>query len=304
MSIRAYPWFQTVNLMPTPYANPPAFHSDDLPPQSPDEAAFHVIPVPWESSVSYQGGTQHGPAAILHASTQLEVYIDGNMPGEAGIYTAPPIDCSGSAPEILDRIQEATANALVLGKFPLLLGGEHAMTLGPVRAVAATGIPCGIVQFDAHADLREAYQGDPHSHASVMKRVHDLGIPIFSIGVRALCQEEADLRERDGIAHLDARAFAKHGYLETLLPADFPENVFITFDVDGLDPSIMPTTGTPVPGGLTWHDAIEGLERIFASRTVIGADIVELAPQPGYHATDFLAANLAYKIMDLVHRQF
>ena len=212
--------------MPSQYDNPPAFHSDDLPPQSPEEAAFHVIPVPWESSVSYEGGTKNGPNAILHASTQLEVYIDGNMPGEAGIYTALEIDCTGNAPEILDRIQVATAKALELGKFPLLLGGEHAMTLGPVRAVAATGIPFGVVQFDAHADLREAYQGDPHSHASVMKRVHDLNIPIFSIGVRALCKEEADLREKDGIPHLDAREFSKTGY---------PENLCLLYTSDAAD---------------------------------------------------------------------
>lgn len=282
-----------------PYDSPPAFHSDDLPPAQPETAAFHVIPVPWESSVSYEGGTKNGPAAILHASTQLEVYCDGNMPGEAGIYTAPEIDCSGPATEILDRIQEATAITLNLGKFPILLGGEHAMTLGPIRALAAKGIEFGVVQFDAHADLREAYQGDPHSHASVMKRIHDLGIPIFSIGVRALCKEEAELRQTDQIPHLDAREFSKNGYPENLLPDNFPKNVFITFDVDGLDPSIMPTTGTPVPGGLNWFEAIDGLERIFKDRTVIGADVVELAPQPGRHDTDFLVANLVYKIMDL-----
>ncbi|MCH6254942.1 agmatinase [Puniceicoccaceae bacterium K14] len=286
----------------SPYNNPPAFHSDDLTPQSPEDAAFHVIPVPWETSVSYEGGTQNGPAAILHASTQLEVYCDGNMPGEAGIYTAPEINCVGTAPEVLDRIQEATANTLKLGKFPILLGGEHAMTLGPIKAIAATGIEFGVIQFDAHADLREAYQGNPHSHASVMKRVHDLGIPIFSIGVRALCKEEADLRERDEIPHLDGKEFWKNGYPEQILPIDFPKNIFITFDVDGLDPSIMPTTGTPVPGGLTWFQAIDGLERLFSDKNVIGADIVELAPQPGRHDTDFLAANLVYKIMDLSTR--
>ena len=111
----------------TPYANPPAFHSDDLPPSPPSEATFHIIPVPWETSVSYGGGTANGPNAILHASTQLEAYIDGGIPGKAGLHTTPSVDCEGEAPEILTRIRAATTNVLKLGKTPILLGGEHAM---------------------------------------------------------------------------------------------------------------------------------------------------------------------------------
>jgi agmatinase len=282
------------------YANPPAFHSDDLPPSPPSEATFHIIPVPWETSVSYGGGTANGPNAILHASTQLEAYIDGGIPGKAGLHTTPSVDCEGEAPEILTRIRAATTNVLKLGKTPILLGGEHAMTLGPIQAIKESGISFGIVQFDAHADLRDTYQGDPHSHACVMKRIFDLDIPIFQIGVRALSEPEANFRNASDIGFLDADAIARSGFPENILPADFPENLFITFDVDGLDPSIMPSTGTPEPGGLNWYQALDGLENVMQGRKVIGADVVELAPVLGFHSSDFTAAKLVYKIMDLI----
>ena len=285
-----------------PYANPPAFHSDDIEPSAPEGAAFHIIPVPWETSVSYGGGTAHGPNAILHASTQLERYLDGSFPGDAGIYTAPSIDCSGSAEEIVDRIQNVTRKSLDLKKLPILLGGEHAMSLGPVKACADLGIPFGVVQFDAHADLRHAYQGNLYSHASVMERVTDLGIPLYQIGVRALCNEEAECRVQRKVRHWDASELYWKGYPDPLLPDDFPEHLFISFDVDGLDPSIMPSTGTPVPGGLNWYQAIDGLERALEGRKILGADFVELAPVPGSHAPDFLVANLIYKFMEIVQR--
>ena len=286
----------------TPYANPPAFHSDDILPETPESAAFHVIPVPWESSVSYGAGTRNGPNAILHASTQLEAYLDGCIPGDAGIYTAPEVDCSGEPEAVLDRIRESTANAIALNKMPILLGGEHAMTLGSIRAFKDSGIDFGVVQFDAHADLRESYQGNSYSHACVMKRILDLEIPIFQIGVRALSQEEADLRARADIPYLDADRIANAGFPESILPSDFPQSIFITFDVDGLDPSVMPSTGTPEPGGLNWYQAIEGLEKIIVNRKVIGADIVELAPIPGFHAADFTAAKLVYKLMAMIRK--
>lgn len=287
----------------SPYSNPPAFHSDDLPPSKPSEATFHIIPVPWESSVSYGGGTANGPNAILHASTQLEAYIDGGIPGEAGIHTAPPVSCEGEAIEVLTRIRKATSEVLERGKLPILLGGEHAMTLGPIQAIQETGISFGVVQFDAHADLRDSYQGNPYSHACVMKRIFDLDIPIFQIGVRALSATEAALRTSADIAHIDADTIARSGFPQNMLPPDFPENIFITFDVDGLDPSIMPSTGTPEPGGLSWYQALEGLENAMKGRNVIGADVVELAPKPGLIASDFTAAKLVYKIMDLILTQ-
>ena len=284
----------------SPYDNPPAFHSDDLPPREPEEAAFHVIPVPWESSVSYGGGTGKGPNAILHASTQLEAYLDGGVPGAAGIHTTGPVSCEGPPETVLARIREATAKTLALRKTPILLGGEHSLTLGAIQAIAETGISFGVVQFDAHADLRDTYQGSPYSHACVMKRIFDLDIPIFQIGVRSLSESEAKLRAIASIPHLDASSLVRNGYPEPLLPDGFPDTIFITFDVDGFDPSVMPSAGTPEPGGLSWYQAIEGLEKAIGNRRVIGADVVELAPVPGFHGSDFTAAKLVYKLMDLI----
>lgn len=285
-----------------PYENPPAFHSDDIEPSLHFDAAFHIIPVPWETSVSYGGGTANGPNAILHSSVQLEHWLDGSFPGDAGIYTAPAVDCDLPASEVIENIKVATRGALIHNKCPILLGGEHAITLGPVQACIELDIPFGIVQFDAHADLRFAYQGNPYSHASVMERCTDLGVPLHQIGVRALCKEEADRRIERGVTFLDAADLHWKGYPEQLLPDDFPEHIFITFDVDGLDPSVMPTTGTPVPGGLNWYQAIDGLERALKGRKLLGADFVELAPQPGQHAPDFLVANLIYKFMEIAQR--
>ena len=280
----------------------PAFHSIDLEPQSPESAAFYIIPVPWEASVSYGDGTAKGPAAILEASTQLEAYLDGGIPGDIGIHTTSPVDCSGDAETVLARIQSATKASLDLDKLPILLGGEHSLTLAPIKAIAETGIEFGVVQIDAHADLRDSYQGNPYSHACVMKRIVDLDIPVFQAGVRALSLEEANLRKEKAIPYLDANTIYQSGIPSELLPKDFPENIFITFDVDGLDPAIMPSTGTPEPGGLSWYQALEILDKSIAGRKVVGADVVELAPTKYTHSPDFIAAKLVYKIMDLIRK--
>ena len=278
----------------------PHFHGDDIPQSAPADAAFHVIPVPFEASVSYGSGTRNGPDAILHASTQLEAYIDGAVPGDAGIYTAPFVECDSDAATTLDRIEKAVTKTLDLGKTPFLLGGEHTISIAPALALQKRGIDFGIVQFDAHADLRDTYQNNPNSHACVMKRALDLGIPIFQIGVRALSQAEASLRAKEKIPYVDADSIARHGIPESLLPDSFPKKIYISFDVDCLDPSLLPSTGTPEPGGLNWYQAIEGLEKVIQGRTVIGADVVELAPTENHHASEFIAAKLVYKIMDLI----
>ncbi|EPR44700.1 agmatinase [Desulfovibrio sp. X2] len=279
----------------------PLFHADEFPACAPDQAFFHVIPCPFEASVSYGGGTADGPAAILAASAQLEANVGRRLPGSRGIYTAPAIDCSGSPEDVLFRIEAATAKALALGAVPVLLGGEHTVSLGAFRACAKLDRPVGLIQFDAHADLRDTYEDSPYSHACVMRRALDLGLPIFQIGVRVPSVEELDCRDAHPgrIRHLDARAVWERGIPDPLLPPDFPEDIYVTFDVDGLDPSIMPATGTPVPGGLTWREAILALERACTGRRLVGCDVVELAPRPHDHASDFAAAHLTYTLMDL-----
>jgi agmatinase len=268
-------------------------------------AAYHVIPVPMETSVSYGGGTAAGPNAILAASQQLEATDGRFSPGRAGIHTQPAVSCSGAPAQVIARVEGRVARALTAGAAPLILGGEHTVTLGAARAFQAAGMKVGFVQFDAHADLRDAYEGSALSHASVMRRVSELGFPIIQFGVRALCADEADYRRQTGVIAYDAERLARRPlpsrpFPARLIPAGFPKLVYITFDVDGLDPAVMPATGTPVPGGLFWQDAMLLLERIATGRRVVGADVVELAPIRGLHHADFAAALLAHRLMGLM----
>lgn len=282
------------------------FLASEYAPVPPDAAAFHVIPAPLEQSTSYGGGTAQGPAAILEASQQLEAWDGISAPCEGGVYTAPPVPCPTSE-EALSGIERAVDAALACKALPVLLGGEHTVTLGALRALARearrSGKPFGIVQFDAHADLRPAYEGNPLSHASVMYRaVADLDLPLAQFAMRDYYREEADIRRRFQVTALDAAALYAEGIPEHPLPADFPPRIYLTFDVDGLDSSLMPATGTPSPGGLFWHDALRLIERCCRGRRVVGMDVVELAPLPGLHHADFTAAKLVHALMGFARR--
>lgn len=280
----------------------PCFLEEDLQPAAADAARFHILPVPYERTVSYGGGTAAGPSAILRASVQLEAYQAGAVPGRAGMYTAPMIEVDGNPDEVLGRIAAAVTHALDCGAAPVILGGEHTVTLGALHALLARGEPFGVVQFDAHADLRASYNDTAFSHACVMRHVVDAGIPLVQIGVRSLCEAEARYRTEHRIRHFDA-ADLRHGVLPPpLLPAEFPERIYITFDVDALDPSVMPATGTPEPGGLDWYQALELLQNLAGQRTLLGFDVVELAPRPGLHYAEFTAAKLVYCMMGLLQQ--
>ncbi len=275
------------------------FLASEYAPAPAGSARFHVIPVPYEKTTSYGKGTARGPAAILAASQQLEAFNGRGCPGTQGIHTTKNVDCRGPAAVVVRRIERAVAAALRHGALPIVLGGEHTVTLGALHALRRAGIEFGIVQFDAHADLRATYEGSPYSHACVMRRAVELGIPVMQLGVRALCLEEHTFRRQRRIAHVDAAELAKRGVPRRLLPKNFPRAVYISFDVDGLDPSVMPATGTPVPGGLTWYQAQELMRRALAGRRLIGGDVVELAPRAGFHAADFATAQLVYDLIGL-----
>ena len=281
----------------------PAFLASEFEPRPAHHARFHIIPVPYEASVSYGHGTAEGPAAILAASQQLEAFDGLSCPGELGLHTQPAVDCTGSPQEVLTRIEAATAAALSHNALPVLLGGEHSVTLGALRALKERHGPFGIVQFDAHADLRPQYEGSPYSHASVMHRaVHDLHLPLVQMAVRDFCLEEAAVRREFQVLAHDAAALYRDGLPVHPLPEDFPQNIYITFDVDGLDAAIMPATGTPVPGGLSWYDALTLVQRCVLGRQVVGFDVVELAPLPGLHFADYTAARLVYHMMGIMQR--
>lgn len=282
----------------------PGFIDSELTRRDENNSRFHVIPVPMESSVSYGPGTAEGPRAILTASQQLEAWDGQSVPLDLGIHTTAPVNCTGTVETTLKHIEHAVGRAMAFNAVPVVLGGEHTVTLGALRALnKASNAPFGIVQIDAHADLRDTYEGSALSHACVMGRAtRDLEIPLLQLGVRALCREEAAYRRAPHITFFDARDLHLNGIPQRLFPPDFPDHIYITLDVDGLDPSVIRATGTPVPGGLGWHDTLTLLEKCVSEKKVVGFDVVELAPAPGDHASDFAAAQLVYSTMGIIQR--
>lgn len=283
----------------------PPFAGPDAQPCTYQEARVAVLPVPYEGTVSYGGGTARGPRAILEASAQLEMYdeeLDRRI-DQWGLFTLPPVDCAPAPPEeIMERIYRAALGPFRDGKLLLTLGGEHSISYGVFKALKEVrGKPFSILQIDAHADLRESYGGTPHSHASIMARAYDLGLPFVQVGIRALCEEERLFLRRKGI---DRNVYWAHEIAEQKdeqWMADVAErlegDVYLTVDLDGLDPAILPATGTPVPGGLGWYTTLKLLKRVCRRHRIVGMDVMELAPIPGLHASDFLAARLAFKLI-------
>lgn len=262
-----------------------------------ETARFRVIPVPLERTVSYGSGTANGPAAIIEASNELERIVGAVEPCADGIFTEAPLDCTGPLPEVMERLAQRTEAAIKARRVPVTLGGEHSLSYGAVTGVArALGKPIGIVQIDAHADLRVAYQGEKHSHASVMHLLAEDGIKLAQFGVRALCRQEVDSRAQNGVFFKDAEELVTHNTHVVDLPDDFPELIYVSFDVDGLDPSQMPATGTPVPGGLGYYQALHLVEHALKGRKCVGFDVVELAPD-GNAAWDFTTAQIVYRLM-------
>lgn len=278
-----------------------------------NKALFHILPAPLEVSVSYGGGTSSGPAAILESSDQLEIWDGHSIPGDSGIYTHKPVEYDGDINDFLEKLETGIQSVLNKGKIPVILGGEHTVTVSALHALKKTGKDIGIIQFDAHADLRDSYENNRLSHACVLKRAYDLGFQIFQIGTRSLSPEEVKLRENSRrINYIDAEEAVKNNITEITLPENFPETVFITFDIDCLDPSIIPATGTPEPGGLLWYQAISIIESIAGQKEIIGFDLTELAPQHLKNRenesvsisreSEFAAARLVYNIMGIIQR--
>ena len=266
------------------------------------DARFHVVPMPLEKTVSYGSGTADGPAALIEASDQLERLWRGFEPCAAGIFTTPAIDCSVPLEYALDSLAARTESIVRAGKLPVTLGGEHSLSWAAVLGVKrALDRPIGIVQIDAHADLRHAYQDFRHSHASVMQLlVEEEGCRLAQYGVRALCTEEAECRARNDVIFIDAEELVTGDIHDITLPDDFPEDVYVSFDVDGLDAAIMPATGTPVPGGLGYYQALSLVRSGLRGRRCVGLDVVELAPIEGWDVWNFTAAQLTYALMGIV----
>lgn len=260
---------------------------------------------PYEHTSSYLSGSSAGPAAILKASHFVEFYdeeLDTEIYKDTGIATLQPLDFTGKAnADAIDLIERETSALLEDGKFVVSLGAEHTVTYGFVKAFAEKFDNLTVLQLDAHSDLREAYQDNPYSHASVMKRIYDMGLNICQAGIRAQCLEEARLIKSSPRIHT---AFAwqiqtEHEWIERLAAA-CTENVYITIDADGFDPSVTPAVGTAEPGGLGWYEGLRLLRRVCETKNVVGFDIVECAPAESSILTQFNLAKLAYKLMGYI----
>jgi agmatinase len=265
-----------------------------------ETARFGVVPVPFERTTSYGKGAGQGPEAIVAASRYLELFdeVYRFQPADAGIWTAESISSNFETLDAaLHHIYASAAEHVKTGKFLVFLGGEHSITFPIVQAYREHFPGLSVLQFDAHADLRPEYEGTVHSHACVMRRVVSI-CRCVQVGIRSLSVEEYQaLPELDTTVVFAHEFFADRDAAVQKILANLGPDVYITFDLDGFDPSLLPATGTPEPGGFFWADALMILERVFASRTVVGCDLVELAPMAGFHAGDFLAAKLAYKMM-------
>lgn len=269
---------------------------------NPDKAKAVVIPFGIEASVSYGSGTAHGPAAILAASHQLELF-DEELWREAyrdyGIATLRAPAITLPVETALGQLADVVGRVLEAGRFPFVVGGEHSLTAGAIRPFAERYRDLVVLQFDAHADLRDGYQGERYSHAAAMRRVLDHAhVSLVSVGIRAFSQGEADwyAGQKDRIAIHWAKDQADWD-IERIVAPLRGRPIYVTYDIDALDGAIMPATGTPTPGGLGYWQSLAILKRAAEVGTIVGGDLVELAPMPGLHVCDFTAAALCYKIM-------
>lgn len=267
-----------------------------------------IFPVPLERTSTSPHGTRGGPAAILKASRNMELYdeeLELEPYKEVGIHTLPAIDTmDGTLEDVITELFTAQCALLEDEKFTVALGGEHTLTGPLVSAMKRKYNNLSVLQIDAHADLREEYQGSPASHACTMRRVVEV-CPAVQVGIRSLSVEEAraipDLRTKIHWANDIVRAPLKSWIAKVL--SDLSPNVYLTIDLDGFDPSIVPATAMPEPGGLDWHQVTSLVRAVASHKKIVGMDVVELLPQPGDHASDFLAAKLVYKCLGYIFCQ-
>jgi agmatinase len=266
--------------------------------RDPDYAAISILPVPYDGTSTWIKGADKGPEAILAASYNLEFY-DIEADAEVyrkGIITESPVTGHRQPEELADVVCRRTATLLSKDKFPVILGGEHSVSIGAFEAMSSRYDNLTILQLDAHADLRNEYEGSTHNHGCVMARAKEFA-PIVQVGIRSMdaCEKNNMDPERVSFAQ-DICCCANHQWIESVV-SQLTEDVYLTIDLDVFDPSIMPATGTPEPGGLQWYDVIALIRAVCESRNLRGFDIVELCPRQDLWASDFLAAKLLYKTL-------
>ena len=272
-----------------------------------DDAAFAVLPVPYEATTTYHPGTRNGPPAIITASQQVETFDEeleaecckcGARKSGFAVATLDAVEPDASGPQAMHEKLFKIAKRIVRdGKFLFALGGEHSITSALVRAAMTKHRKLSVLQIDAHCDLRNEYEGSPYSHACVMRRVHDLGATIVPVGIRNVSAEEHRFMKKIKLEPITAvQCFADDDWIDRVLNG-LGDEIYITIDIDGFDPAYAPGTGTPEPGGLDWYQVTALLRLVAAEKNVVAADIVEVFPVPGQVVTEFLAARLAYKLI-------
>ena len=258
-----------------------------------------ILPVPVDRTTSYVGGTRNGPREILLASSHMELWDDELELDvhPAGIFTLPEMELPfGELAPLMAEIQRVAGEVLSRDKFLVALGGEHSITPPLAAAAAALHPGLGVLQIDAHADLRDSYMGTRHNHACAIRRVLEFA-PATQVGIRSLSGEEAAAAPTLNTTIFYDRSMREDPAWIDRVVETLPEVVYITLDVDGLDPAIMPATGTPEPGGLSWYEVTRLLRATIERRRVVACDIVELSPLPGVAAPNFLCAKLVYKVL-------
>ncbi len=293
----------------------PAFGYGGLEPEfcDYDKSKFVVLPVPYDSTTSYKVGTREGPAAIINASMNMELYDieTQSNPFEAGICTLSAAEPHmGGVAVFLKNLEKICSQILADKKILITLGGEHSISYSPMAAyykmLKKRGLKMAVVQIDAHSDLRGDFEGTEYNHACVMRRVREeFKLDTVHVGIRSYCDEEAAYIKKHKVKVFHGHEVSGRLIEKTpdiLKALSGYDHIYLTMDIDGFDPSIVPSTGTPEPGGLMWYETLHFLKVLAENKNICGFDLVELMPIPSNHASDFLAAKLIYKVIAYMQR--
>lgn len=264
-----------------------------------ENAKYFILPVPYDGTSTFVKGADHGPQAILDASDSLELYdvMYDKEAYTAGIHTFHSHFDFSTPDRMVDGVYRKMKEVLALSKFPIIIGGEHSVSIGAIKALSEKYANLSVLQIDAHADLRDEYHDSPYNHACVMRRAQETA-NVVQVGIRSVCVEEKVNIVAENIFYAH-KIHNEHSWMRQAVDR-LTDPVYLTIDLDGLDPAYLPATGTPQPGGLSWYDLLQFVELVVRSKKVIGFDIVELCPNPNDKRSDVLAATLLYKIITML----
>jgi len=265
-----------------------------------DESEIIIVPVPYDATSTWMKGADKGPGAIMDASFNLEFYDieTGSEVHKNGIHTIAPVTTDHTPEAMVRSVEECAAGLLSEGKFPVFVGGNHSVSIGPMRAFSRFYRNLTILQLDAHSDLRNSYEGSEYNHACVMARAKELA-PVVQVGIRSMSAEELRNADRNSIFYSCDLKYNKELYRKAI--DLLTENVYVTIDLDVFDPSLMPSTGTPEPGGPDYFELMHFLRDVAKNKKIVGFDVVELCPSETNKGPDFIAAKVIYQLLSYIH---